>query len=385
MLPERLVRWDVRSDTIVARYLASADEVWLEALLDLVRQHADRRRREFEERVRESRWPASSPDAVRLATHVALSLCTDVVRSPTLPRRARWEVFLERGRSTSSRDEVLARVAAQLGITPSELGACLLADMPSQRRVGRLKDDLSARELALQINLQVAQALVARASRLTIDIEGHARRVVQHATWQGLICTVRGDEPARCRLEVSGPLAMLRATRLYGRGLASLVPVLGWCRRFHLEATCNVNGRELIFRLDEADPIGRGVEPRRHDSQIEEAFEADVRRLAPDWDVLREPQALPVAGTLIFPDFAIGPQAEPSSRVLVEIVGWWTREYLEMKLSRLREAGCNRLIVCLEERTQPGVEAVVGLDVMTFRRRVDARRVLERARELLTI
>ena len=136
MLPERLVRWDVRSDTIVARYLASADEVWLEALLDLVRQHADRRRREFEERVRESRWPASSPDAVRLATHVALSLCTDVVRSPTLPRRARWEVFLERGRSTSSRDEVLARVAAQLGITPSELGACLLADMPSLHHHG---------------------------------------------------------------------------------------------------------------------------------------------------------------------------------------------------------------------------------------------------------
>ena len=385
MLPERLLRHEIRGDAIVAHYLGPRDEAWLTSLLALAREHAGLPRRDFEARVRDGLASFAPRDAVKLAAHVLLGMGVDALRSPVRPRVARREVYTERGRSRAGRDEVLATVAERLAITPSALDRSLLADIPSERRVGGLPGELSPVALVELVNLVLAQGVVARACRVTIDLEGHVRRVVQQATWQGLICTVRGADPAHCRIEVSGPLAVLRSTRLYGRALASVVPILPWCRRFRLEAACRVNGRESIFRLDECDPIGRGVEPRRHDSAIEEAFEADLRRLAPDWDVLREPQALPVAGTLVFPDFAIGPRASPSSRVLVEIVAWWTRDYVESKLARLRAARCERLITCVEERLVRGTEAtaLAGLDVIAFRRRVDVARVLERAKGLL--
>ena len=40
-------------------------------------------------------------------------------------------------------------------------------------------------------------------------------------------------------------------------------------------------------------------------------------------------------------------------------------------------------LVCLDERAGPDAAAVDGLDVFTFRRRVDVRPILERARELI--
>ena len=383
MLPERLLRYAVLGDAIVAHYLGSPDLEWIEWVLQLARRHAGLLRRNFETRVRDGLPAGVSRHAAGLAVHVALGFCRDASRPAVPPRLVRQEVFAERGRSLSSRSEVIEVVAKRLAMTPSEIDRSMTADMPAERCIGLLPDDLSAQDLVLRINLRLAQGFVARAGRVTIELEGHARRVVQQATWQGLLCTVRGDDPASCRLEVSGPLAVLRATRLYGRALASLIPILPWCRRFRLEAACRVAGRELNFQLDENDPIGRGVEPRRHDSRLEVAFEAEVRRLAPDWDVLREPQALPVMGTLVFPDFAIGPLAEPSLRVLVEIVGWWTDDYLETKLARLRTARCERLILCLDERSGRGAGDVTGPDVIPFRRCVDVGRVLERARELL--
>lgn len=381
LLAERMLDFDVKGDAIVPRYLTAADESWAQSLLVLVREHAGLPRRRLESRVREA-LPGSW-GALRLATHVALEACVDATPAGPSPALLRRELYAERGRSAASRDEVMSRVAARLGLEPADIERDMFGDLPSGRLVGRLPADMSGRELVLRTNLRLAQGVVARARHAAVAMEGHVRRVVQFATCQGLLCTVRGEDPTRCHVDISGPFAVLGSTSLYGRALASLVPVLPWCGRFRLAASVRLSGRDLRFRLDDAAPIARGAVPRRHDSRIEERFEADMRRLAPDWDVVREPQALRVGETLVFPDFAIGPRSEPDARVLVEIVGWWTRDYVTAKLARLREARCRRLILCIEERIRPGAGAIADLDVITFRRRVDVLPVLARARAVI--
>jgi predicted nuclease of restriction endonuclease-like RecB superfamily len=54
------------------------------------------------------------------------------------------------------------------------------------------------------------------------------------------------------------------------------------------------------------------------------------------------------AGTshLVFPDFAVHPRHEPSARWFVEIVGFWTTEYLAAELERLHEARITNLVLC---------------------------------------
>jgi predicted nuclease of restriction endonuclease-like RecB superfamily len=385
LLPESLLLHAISADRIVARYLERDDLSWVEALLEEHRRRAGMPRRLLRERL-VGALPGAPPECLRLALRVLEDLCVDEdeVVSLIRPRIARREVFAERARSGASREEVVAAVAMRLGVGAGELEDSLMADMKSERRVGRLPPDFGAWDLVLRINLALAQGFVARAGSATIDLEGNARRVVRQATWQGLLCTVRAADSYRGRIEVSGPLSILRPTRMYGRALASIVPMLPWCRRYRLEARCLLGGRELSFRLDDSDEIAAGAEPRRHDSSLEEAFEADLARVAPEWDVLREPEALPVGDTLIFPDFAIWRRVEPGRRVLVEIVGYWGREYLETKFARLRAARCGRLITCVSKRALgTGVFDLSGLDVIAFRDRVDVGGVIARACELL--
>ena len=105
---------------------------------------------------------------------------------------------------------------------------------------------------------------------------------------------------------------------------------------------------------------------------------ADIsrRRLAPDWEVVREPQAIAVGDALIFPDFELRQRAT-GERWLLEIVGYWTAEYVRRKLSALRDAGMQRLIVCIDENRRCADE-LLELDarVIRYRRKVDARAVL---------
>ena len=95
--------------------------------------------------------------------------------------------------------------------------------------------------------------------------------------------------------------------------------------------------------------------------------------MAPDWDVLREPEPIPAGTRLVFPDFALQHRSERSRRWLVELVGFWTPEYLRRKLALYREARVANLILCIaEDRACAEEELPAGAVILRFRRRVDA-------------
>ena len=61
----------------------------------------------------------------------------------------------------------------------------------------------------------------------------------------------------------------------------------------------------------------------------------------------------------------------------LEIVGFWTRDYLERKLSALREAALPNLILCIDEDRNCGdSELPIGATLVPFKRRIDAAAVL---------
>ena len=73
-------------------------------------------------------------------------------------------------------------------------------------------------------------------------------------------------------------------------------------------------------------------------------------RASKNWDIIREPEPIAVAETLIFPDFALQHRSEPNRRWLLEIVGYWTPDYLRKKLERLREARIPNLLLCVSDK-----------------------------------
>jgi len=124
-------------------------------------------------------------------------------------------------------------------------------------------------------------------------------------------------------------------------------------------------------------PIFPSREPRRFDSALEERFARDFARAAPEWELVREPEAFRAGGMLVFPDFLVRHRKDPARRFLLEIVGFWTPEYLEKKLTALRAAAMRNLILCIdEERNCSAADLPLVANVVRFRRRVDPAPIL---------
>jgi predicted nuclease of restriction endonuclease-like RecB superfamily len=126
---------------------------------------------------------------------------------------------------------------------------------------------------------------------------------------------------------------------LYGRALGELVQFLPHCAHFKLRAECVLRDQEAILDVQSGDPIFPAEEPKAYDSKLEERFARDLKRAAPDWDLVREPEPVPAGRTLIFPDFLLRHRLCPQRSFFVEILGFWSADYLARKLALLREAG----------------------------------------------
>ncbi len=379
MLPGRLASYRVHRGQVVPDFLGPHDHPWLRALLDEFERHAGRPERLLRERLREPLRRPSPPGRRRMAIHVLWPRCrAPRPSSPPLPRSVRAALFPEAARLSADVRAAWQAASRRLGQPERALRARLFADLPGERRVAAPPPDLSPVELALRTNLALAKALLFRAARVVVDLEGNARAVVRYAQLRGLLCTVTGWRPSRgARLRLSGPFSLFRRTLVYGRALGDLLPQLSWCTRFSLTADCILRDQTLALELSSRDPVFPSAEPRRFDSKIEARFARDFARLAPDWDVVREPQPVRAGTTLVFPDFLLTPRASPERRWLLEIVGFWTRDYLESKLRRLRAAGLDNLILCIDADRNCGEEDLpAGARVLRFRKRVDAGAVL---------
>ena len=378
MLPVPLLSYSVTGTLVVPHYLGEHDHPWVRALLEEHERFIGRPERELEARLREP-LPCESPPRKRRHAIAVLARVRRTHRKAAVPpRRARALVFAEAARTPVPPDVVLSTVAASLGVSTGQLRDSLFADLPGDRLIAAPAQPLSPGDLVLRANLALAQALLFRATAVRIEAEGNTRALVRHAKLRGLICTVaERPGPAGAALELSGPFALFRHTRLYGRALGELVPLLAWCRRFRLRADCVFEGRQLTLELGTGDPIFPADEPRRYDSRLEERFAREFRRLAPDWDVLREPEPVTAGDTLIFPDFALHHRHDAARRWLVEIVGFWTPDYVARKLALYRSARLSNLILCIHEaRNCAAADLPPGALVVRFRRRLDAATVL---------
>lgn len=374
MVPERLLLVSHRDGAVVPHFLGPHDHLWLQALLDEHARFAGRPRRELDERLRDRPSCPAPPGKLRLAVHVLRRVWPTQRPSGVRPNVLRAAVFLEAARSLDDPTTVLRRVAAQRALSVASLQERLFADLPGEWLVGEPPPSLDPLELSLRVNLVLAQGLLFRAIRVGISGAGNVRRVVRLAKLQGLICTVHPHEEPE--LSISGPYALFRRTLVYGRALAALVPALAWCPGFRLDAECLVAGRSSMFRLRSGAPIFPGPEPTRFDSLVEERFARDFARLAPQWNVLREPEAVPAGGALVFPDFALEHRHD-GRRWLVEILGFWSPDYVTRKLAGLRAASIPNLLLCIaEDRNCAESELPSLARVVRYRRRIDAAAVL---------
>jgi uncharacterized protein len=379
-LPASLLSYRRHGSEIAPVFLDARDHGWIRLLIAEYDRFSGEARHRLTAHLREP-LPFPTPARKRrLVTRELDRLWRVRIAAALSPRHAREQVF---GRAAaalndaasrpSRRAAVLAAVAAAEGVTPAELDAALFADLPGERRLVAPEELPSVGELELHANLALVQGLLARSTQVRIDFEGNARAVVRHAKLCGLICNLSvGSTRARPSLLISGPLSLFRPTILYGRQLGALVPVLAFCHRFALQAELLLPDGPGTLAVQTGDPVFPARPPRLYDSKLEARLARDLARLAPEWIVVREPEPLASGNTLIFPDFGLTHQSEPARRYLVEVLGFWTPQYLHEKLARLRQASMRDFVLCIDaERNCGDDELPASARVLRFKKRVD--------------
>lgn len=391
MLPKALCVSNVRvvGDRIVPGFVVDADQPWLSALLDEHARFSDKRRHEWVERMREPLSVRAPRSKLALAAHV-LDRATRRYPSAALPpREARLHLFRAGTESAEPRRAIVERVARDLDVTPSELESSLFADLPVEQRIAS-SSHLGPADLARDCNLDLVTSLIRCARRVRVRVPDGAQVLIARARRSGLICLVERASDGTLVLDVSGPFAIFRHTAVYGRALTELVMAASACPRFEIEAACVLNRalEPVTLVLRSGDPIAgaaragaaRGPSNDRARSRLLGA----LRRVATHWNIVDDPAPILVGDALLFPDFELVAQSDPTRRWKVEVLGFWTPAHVAARARRYREAGITHVVLCVDRRrgcADDGADPVDGLEqagarVVVFTRTLDAAQIV---------
>jgi hypothetical protein len=81
-----------------------------------------------------------------------------------------------------------------------------------------------------------------------------------------------------------------------------------------------------------------------YDSSLEEEFSWKLRSLG--YEVIREPDILKAGKTAFIPDFMV---RKGENKVYIEIAGFWTPEYIQKKIEKIRESNVPLVLIANRE------------------------------------
>lgn len=282
-----------------------------------------------------------------------------------------------------SESRVKAAIAANLGRSWEQIERDLFADVLEYQRLVEFDSYPDGAALLARYNVAQVQAALYDAESLTIWARQDFKSILRYAKLAGLMHSISKVGNDQYRIRLDGPASILRETRRYGVAMARFLPGLLSCRGWRMHAVLKVgrSGLRLHFDLSDADGLTSPVAaPADFDSDIEEKF---AQRWGSEprsgWRLIREGEVLWQGQRVFIPDFVF--EHETGRRVLFEIVGFWTPEYLEAKLGTLREFREARVLLAVAAAAE-GVFRHEGADVLVYKTAIKVNEVLERLERL---
>ena len=279
----------------------------------------------------------------------SMFVCNSELDPATL-RRKTFETAEKFGLPTTAqkRQQILEFVASQTGLTPTAIDAQLYADLESELSLTKF-DAPAALELLQQYNLSLSQTLLFNCIELTFQTSENWQRLFYTVKKWGLIYEVFQD--GDFWVKIDGPASLFKLTKRYGVGIAKLLPVIVDNQEWTVTAKIlwKYTNEVCTFKMESAKHSSLLRKPTlrqvTYDSAVEESFASQFRAVRSGWALKREPEPVLAGNQVIIPDFSL---ERSGHKVYLEIVGFWTEEYLLRKAEKLKQVEVNMILLVNE-------------------------------------
>jgi len=380
MLPSELLAVWKRRGVIWPRYARPSDEN-LEVANDLIaayKSHMGEKKSVVKEFIDEMEEKGYDYRFVRglsfLLDRRSRFLCNDKI-NPVDLRKKIFEATGKLGLPTTpqQRTRVIETVASELKIPAETIDEFLYADLETELILEEF-EPIPPLELLQDYNLSLTQTLLFDSTEVTFTSSGNWQKIFYSAKKLGLIYEAYQD--GRFWVKVDGPASLFRLTRRYGTAIAKLLPVIVASSDWTVEAKilwkytneiCDFKmeswKHHALLRRPDASALS-------FDSAVEEDFAKHFQALATGWLLKREPEPVLAGKQVIIPDFSL---EKEGIRVYVEIVGFWTIEYLLRKIEKLKKVDVDMLVLINEGlacEKLAKLEKQARLDVIYYRDKI---------------
>ena len=376
MLTRDLLRVSRAGGGFQPRFAGEGDVDLAGRVLATYRSHVDEERGALDGALETLERDAEDFKLVRGLAAVVDRATETETRAAVEPRRAREAAFAA-GEAVgvvteAERDRALARAAEELAAgaegDPDAAGVAdaLYADRDERQVVTAVGADWTAPELVDRYNLSLAQTALFDATEVRVH-SSDPRSLFAAVSRLGLLYEIRRTPEGRV-VHLTGPDAVFRRTRRYGTRFARLLESVARADEWRLEATVDDRGRERELVLGQDDPVTVPDDAVADAADAADAFDSDVERdlaarfaaLDLDWTLVREPEPLAAGERVMLPDFALD-YDHADFRVFLEVMGFWTPEYVEKKLAQVDAVEDVDLLVAVDESLGVG-EALEARD-----------------------
>ena len=261
---------------------------------------------------------------------------------------------------------VKQRIARRLGRTWEELERALYRDVFVCQRLSTAPSYPGPEALLARYNVAQVQCAFYGAERVRLWADADLKGILRLVKLSRLLHEIRREGFGRYRIDVTGPTAILRRTPHYGARMACMIPALLACRGWRLQATILTPWRTRArLDLSPADGLASGhAPPPDYDSALEERFARRFGAHREGWTLVREGTVLHDGQTAFFPDFTL--RHDDGREVALEIVGFWTPEYLAHKCATLSRFAEHEVLVAAPERHAEKLATLPG-DVIWYK------------------
>lgn len=417
MLTADLARSRTRDGTITPLFIDPDDQQYRETaaeLIDLFEDHLGESKGDLEETIDQLTIADTDYKVVQGLAKLLKDECEFETVAAADPREIRQVLFEKANESypivrqpTLGEDtqklEVYSAVADRLGISLEECYRSMYADLEDNKRLVRFgnqvadnyeasekastttrltgdseesyaEDTITVDWLLTRYNLALAQAVLYDATRMRIRVWDHFNTVFSYVKLFGLMHRIYPidkegqrvagtDAAAGYEAVLDGPASLFSQSRKYGIRMANFLPALPLCDRWEMHAEIlddeGATDTTLSFELDHTDDLSSHYTARSDfDSDVERTLAQKWERANTDWELRHEDDVLDLGAEVMIPDFAL--EHSDGRRAILEIVGFWTPEYLDEKLAKIREADLDHLLVAVSERLECSADDFEG-------------------------